>query len=422
MPQSTAGLAYSGYRMQAEMQDCETKWGCKSKRFYPDSPCPLHDQDPEKNVTIFRKALSDHFGRFRNDELGLPLQGTIFPASPELELFALLGNGTVGLRLEDATFLGAVNFEGRTFKKRVSFLGATFKQITSFKYGRFESTVSFVGATFEGDASFAETIYEDAVYFDGIMACSRTDFSLAQFKTMVSFRGTADRLLLAEASEVSFDEVRFFQPDLVRLAYVDFKRCSLLKADLRGIDFSGVRWAETGMWSKHVVLYTRKPEEQVRLELENAYRQIRQSYEDRRDYGRAGAFYFGEMEQKWKGSGGFLATLYRFSSNYGHSPGRAFVVLLLLLVLDAVLVAYGGIKPAAAAPYDLGAVSDGGWWSNLETWWNALWFFVLKTVTFSQPMVVPALPFVDALSSLMRIVISVQVALFVLAVNRKFKR
>lgn len=408
--------------MQAEIEDCETKWSCTTKRYYPQVPCPLHDQDPGKNATTFREALSKLVERTRYNELGLPLDGIIFPASLDRDLFGLLASGTLGLQLKNATFLGVVNLDGKAFKKAVNFDGAKFNELASFTLGRFESRVSFVEATFGGDASFAETIFEDVVYFDRMMVRSRADFSLTQFKTTVRFRGTADCLLLAEASEVMFDEVRFFQPNLVQLAYVDFKRCSLLKADLRGIDFSGVRWAETGMWPKHVVLYTREPEKQVRLELENAYRQIRQSYEDRRDYGRAGVFYFGEMEQKWKGSGGFLATLYRFSSNYGHSPGRAFVVLLLLLLLDALVVAYGGIKPAAAAPYDLVVVSDGGWWSNLETWWNALWFFVLKTVTFSQPMVVPALPFVDALSSLMRIVISVQVTLFVLAVNRKFKR
>lgn len=139
-----------------------------------------------------------------------------------------------------------------------------------------------------------------------------------------------------------------------------------------------------------------------------------------RDYGWAGTFYFGEMEQKWKGNGGLLATLYRWSSSYGHSPGQAFAVLLLLLVVDAWLVASCGLKPASGAVYNLAEGNEGLMWGS--AWWNAFWFHVVKVVTFNQPVVVPKLPLGDVISTLMRIGISVQVALFVLAVNRKFKR
>ncbi|MBH0178115.1 MAG: hypothetical protein HP491_09670 [Nitrospira sp.] len=170
------------------------------------------------------------------------------------------------------------------------------------------------------------------------------------------------------------------------------------------------------------VLYTRVPEKDVRIELESAYRQIRQSYEDRRDYGRAGTFYFGEMEQKWKETGGFLATLYRFSSSYGHSPGRAGVILLMLLMLDALLVSLCGIKPIDKAPYLLADTGENAGGTFIETYWNALWFHVLRVVTFNPPIIIPRLPVGDIVSSLMRILISVQVALFALAVNRKFKR
>jgi uncharacterized protein YjbI with pentapeptide repeats len=406
--------------MEEYPQGCQMTWDCIWKELHQDMPCPVHDEDPNKNIGDFRNALSQAVNLLISGN-HVSLRGVIFPEAIGNDLYALLASGTIELKLAGAKFLGKVNFDDKAFNQAVEFDGAIFKQGASFQHARFFKPASFVRANVGSDAAFANTIFEESVYFDHL-ECQRAEFTLAQFKSMVSFRGNAGSILFREATEVILDEARFFKPDLARLAYVDFKRCSLLRTDLRGIDFSGVRWGEKGNLTKHVVLYTKEPEEQVRLELENAYRQIRQSYEDRRDYGRAGAFYFGEMEQKWKGSGGWLATLYRFSSSYGHSPGRAFVILLLLLGLDAWFVAFWGIRNISGAAYDLVGAVDGVWWSFLETWWIALWFYVLKTVTFGQPSVVPLLPVADIFSSVIRILISVQVALFVLAVNRKFKR
>lgn len=406
--------------MEEPPQNCYTTWSCQWKSRHQTETCPLHDPNPDKSKSDFSTALSGVIANYGRHHPAVPLHGVIFPASLGHDLFGLLGNGHHGLQLMASTICGPVNFSEKLFEKTVNFNGVTFKQPTSFQHAQFNKTASFIAAIFEHNAAFADAIFEESVYFDE-MVCPRIELTLAQFKSMVSFRGTSEHILFRDTTEVVLDEARFFRPDLVRLAYVDFKRCSLLKTDLRGIDFSGVRWCEKGM-SKHVLLYTREPEEQVRLELESAYRQIRQSYEDRRDYGRAGAFYFGEMEQKWKGSKGFLATLYRLSSSYGHSPGRAFVILLLLLITDAAFIALWGVKPVSSDTYNLLPGAGGGWRAFLETWWIALCFYVLKTITFSQPSVVPSLPLADVLSTLMRIVISVQVALFVLAVNRKFKR
>jgi|CXWL01.1.fsa_nt_gi hypothetical protein len=401
--------------------DCKQQWDCDWKSRHQTIPCPLHDPNPEKNADEFRAALSQLTRIWVSSNAPFKLYGVVFPASLGKDLFAFLGDGKFELKLSGATFYGLIQFDGKTFHRSVDFDAAVFKEVASFQHVQFNMPASFVGTIAERDAAFADAIFGDSVYFDQ-MICQRAEFALAQFKSMASFRGKPDQILFQRATEVIFDEARFFRPDLVRLAYADFSRCSLLKADLRGIDFSGVRWGDKGKWSKHVVLYTREPEEQVRIELESAYRQIRQSYEDRRDYGRAGAFYFGEMEQKWKGSRGFLVTLYRLSSSYGHSPGRACMILLLLLAVDALLVALCGLKPVLNAAYIL-VEGNGSWaWVLIGAWWDALWFHVLKVVTFNQPMVVPRLPIGDVISSLMRILISVQVALFVLAVNRKFKR
>jgi Pentapeptide repeats (9 copies)/Pentapeptide repeats (8 copies) len=409
--------------MESQTETCVRRWACQWRQANgnENKSCPLHDPGPEKDLGQFVSALSE-IARFWVPG-GLPFQlyGVIFPASISKDLFAHLGNGRFELKLQSAKFYGPINFEGKTFQKVVDFDGATFEEIASFQYAQFNKRASFVGATFQRDAVFAGAVFEDPVYFDQ-MKCERADFALAQFKAMASFRGKPDQIIFDGVKEVIFDEARFFKPDLVRLSYADFSRCSLLNTDLRGIDFSGVRWGEKGRWAKHAVLYSREPEKEVRIELESAYRQIRQSYEDRRDYGRAGAFYFGEMEQRWRESGGFLATLYRWSSSYGHNPAQAFIVLLLLLVFDAGLVASCGLKPTAGTAYNLVEGTEGMLWGSIQDWWHAFWFHVVKVVTFNQPAVVPKLPLGDVISTLMRIVISVQVALFVLAVNRKFKR
>lgn len=237
--------------MEDSEQDCGEKWNCLWAQLNRDKACPLHDPASNKNVGEFRKALSDVIGIWMRGESPFLLQGTVFPASLGKDLRGLLGNGQRGLVLLGATFLGQIKFEGVIFKRDIDLDGATFKEAADFQGAEFNAKVSCVGATFERDALFHDAIFEQAVYFDR-MICQNIDFSLAQFRSVVSFRGTPESILFQQAVEVNFDETRFFEPDLVRLAYVDFKNCSLLKTDLRGIDFSGVRWGEGGKWFIHI--------------------------------------------------------------------------------------------------------------------------------------------------------------------------
>ncbi|TAJ09095.1 MAG: pentapeptide repeat-containing protein [Nitrospirae bacterium] len=348
-------------------------------------------------------------------------------------------------------FEGLPLFESTQFGQKATFISAKFKMGATFDKVIFEADVNFSLAVFSGYAKFSDKVqfkksagfwqveFAEAAFLNTTCA-EKMDFTGAVFNGRFSyweclqqemlfvasrfqagalFVGKRESLLFSDSKYVNFDETFFGQPNLVHFQHVDLSRCSLLGVDLREIDFSLGVWrrpGRMGTWRRNV-LFTIRPEKTVRAELEVAYRQIRQSFEDRRNYPQAGDFYYGEMEQRRKrsleqGHLPLLTILYMGLSGYGQKPARALLVLLGYLVSITLLYSYLGMELSEASPYNLPN-------SNL----NVFLYYTLPSVLLLFPTYFEPTTSHQVLITLFsKVFVPLQVAFLVLAVKRSFKR
>jgi hypothetical protein len=145
------------------------------------------------------------------------------------------------------------------------------------------------------------------------------------------------------------------QPDTLSFREVDLSRCHFLDADLRKVQIVGVIWPRIPTWfGTRFGIY----DESVPLEadqnrpwsrIEHLYRQLKQNYEDQRDYERAGDFHYGEKEMRRKNpelSWGLwlLLTLYWLVSGYGERFLQPLLWAAGLFVVSTVLYLSLGLE------------------------------------------------------------------------------
>lgn len=210
--------------------------------------CILHAQDPDKDREAFAEALESHLAK----------------GSGDFRLIYFCGKA----HFENCTFEEAY-FDGATFK-RANFSGATFEKF------------NFSGATFN----------EQAV------------FSYCTFQGSFVFGGSNQHVLFAGA-EVDFCNITLDPLGTIAFRNADLRRCRFLNTDVREIEFTSVEWCRTSSrWpGKGTVCvydelcYADNIEEEWGR-LERLYRELKQNYEDRKDYARAGDFHFREKEMR----------------------------------------------------------------------------------------------------------------------------
>ncbi|WNM57063.1 pentapeptide repeat-containing protein [Candidatus Nitrospira allomarina] len=316
---------------------------------------------------------------------------------------------------------------------------------TSFNNTKFQKKADFNGVKFEAEVSFDETDFMSEVSIG------------AQFKLRALFRGKKDALLFANSVMVDFKNAIFYRPDIIRFSQADLSRCKLFETNVRGIDFAEVEWAEsvTGsptlkwIWNQlcqrelsSSVLFkpgtdfsrsngndcrtrfgnflwktlSRKgiyePTDKKPEELENAYRQIRQSYEDHRNYPEAGIFYFGEMTNKRKRLSSIrqylsLIGLYGVLSGYGQKPIQASIWLIVFLLgFNGLLIGAGMNNIPSGKPV------------SIFGFCTVLWAYTFNVVTFKSPLYfTPDSKWSEFLTIFARILVPIQATLFVLAVG-----
>ena len=263
----------------------------------------------------------------------------------------------------DATFAGPARFGGAQFERRARLSGASFK-----------TDVSFVGATF----SRARTI--GPVTVDGEL-----DLDRVVFEAPVRIRARAHRLSCAgtefqgrtditvAAREVTLEDAEFTQPSTVAgpsgdqtdqkvrllslsranvanvtLANFDLVECSFLGThnvdQLRLEESDFARADGRGTMSRQVVVdeirfgNRARSRELTAGRVADTYRSLRKGREDNKDEPGAADFYYGEMEMRRRGSGGFeraILALYRLVSGYGLRASRALAALAVTVVLFA---------------------------------------------------------------------------------------
>lgn len=214
-------------------------------------------------------------------------------------------------------FNGEANFNGAEFKGRAIFWKANFKR------------ADFTGAKFE-KAYFSEATFHDADFsFAAFMGI--TNFSRARFKAAADFRGGVDMEeddqekeyeLFSRKDDTLFLRVAFERPELVYFYRVNLSRCRFLDTDLKSVNFIGItHWHQEG-WRAALYDEIHDDSRERYPELMELYRQLKQNYEERRNWEVAGHFHFGQMEMQRRDKNRplrekFLLKIYRFLSGYG---------------------------------------------------------------------------------------------------------
>nr|MBI3613418.1 pentapeptide repeat-containing protein [Nitrospirota bacterium] len=369
-------------------------------------------------------------------------------------------------------FPGVSFSEGR-FTKEVRFSRAEFLREASFAKTAFDDMVYFDLVEFNQDADFCNSIFRQVVHFSDAVFHQSVDFSRATFLRTANFSGTtfSEKVQFAwavfgwreggpfneddSASLACFGGSQFKKPELTSFLGVNTHspqglKIVLTNSNVEAVRFAGVHWyREQGriILQDEMALKTVRysgAKEKIRPDerrlmtnahetVSNVYRQLINNFEKSRNYDLAEDCSIGAMEmkrldpahflfarelrpyyEKWSwlrrlGEQVSVANLYRLASNYGTSYIRAFWVLILLLLGFALLFTLSGVSPNPSR--NAGPLAPAGL------------IHAVEVVTFQSPTrYVAGSGLAWILEQVERLLIAAQVALFLLALRRRFRR
>jgi len=339
-----------------------------------------------------------------------------------------------------ATFFKSAHFYEAKFFDRVSFQVATFSGTAYFQEARLSGVADFVLATFSGAVDFSRATFFEEVLFALTWFSKEVEinFNSSQFRGRTIFvpqrnyqenalEGSDQQTIAisADAQRVDFRWVVIDPPDVLTFSGVDLRRWRFLGTDLRKIHFVGVTWPEVGRNFDEVPDHLQQTEtplclmgRMIRLcqlmrqvcrrkrygvydeiallisgepsppldHIERLYRQLKQNYEDQRDYERAGDFHYGEKEMRRQNRNGTpwalrrLLWLYKVVSGYGERALPPLIWAGLVLLLFAGLYMWFELSPTPPNPNKVPPLAL----TDTKTWFPAI-VYSLQIMTWQKP-------------------------------------
>ena len=299
-------------------------------------------EGPDFSDAKFSKGLSFKSFKFkgRPDFSGADLQRSDF-------YMAEFENGA---NFSNAKFSEEADFRGALFKAETDFVRASFSKEADFKVATFLAEANFNGAKFQKGGNFQQTGFKGRT----------VDFNLSSFSGKTSFtcREEKDRNIpIFSGTDLDFSQVIIDPPDVLTFIGGDLKKCKFVDTDLRKIQFSAIIWPRIGRYFPRFGIYDeivlnqkgdgrlwgmikRVLHKEAKISvtcsrIERLYRELKQNYEDRRDYAWAGDFHYGEKEMLRRNPESplglrFLLTLYSLFSGYGERWVRPLIWLAVL--------------------------------------------------------------------------------------------
>jgi uncharacterized protein YjbI with pentapeptide repeats len=354
---------------------------------------------------------------------------------------------------DGTTFTREANFREATFREEANFREATFREGAIFWKAMFREGAIFDGAMFSKGAYFNETMFTKEVYFGGAifaegasfggaMFSEGADFTGATFSKGASFRGAtfsgrtlfAGRLGSAQAGhifagmEVDFRYVVIAPPDVITFLGADLTTCQFLDTDLRKVQLVDVKWPQKG---GRILVYDEMASTESEDEdgsarpwsqIERLYRELKQNYEDRRDYERAGDFHYGEKEMRRQNPDTalglrFFLMLYWLFSGYGERYLRPLLWAGLLFAGSTFGYMWWGLR-----------LKDGSssltWtypWINSWDWLRAA-YYSFRVMTFLKPDDWVPLRYAQIINTVQTLLAPFFLGLFALALRQRLKR
>ena len=237
---------------------------------------------------------------------------------------------------------------GRTkFSEEADFRSAMFNESASFWIAEFSEEALFEGAEFSGSAGFFRAKFSGEADFRSDTFSGKTEFTKAKFLSRTLFVSGKEHNKIIQifsltkiGAEIDFTDVIIERPEALIFRDADLSKCRFLSTDLRKAEITNAKWSEfggrEGVYDEHVLIRNKTDDW---AHVESLYRQLKQNYEDRKDYERARDFHYGEKEMRRKNpktSRGlcFLLTLYWAVSGYGERFLRPFISLGIVLLIS----------------------------------------------------------------------------------------
>ncbi len=240
-----------------------------------------------------------------------------------------------------ATFIRGANFTLAGFGNVANFSRAKFNDAAEgadsfcagsvidgekviFQYAKFSKWANFDDAKFGGGANFSRASFKEGATFSGACFATSAAFVGTAFLGTTLFASEDEINPIFSGADIDFSQVIISPLDAVIFRSADLQKCRFLFTDMRKAEFTDVKWpCKGGRFRVHDEdVGLRKGETRSWPVIEHLYRQLKQNYEDRRDYEHARHFHYGEKEMRRRNSGWglwILLSVYRCVSGYGES-------------------------------------------------------------------------------------------------------
>jgi uncharacterized protein YjbI with pentapeptide repeats len=415
--------------------------------------CILHSTDPAKDTHAFAEAVAAH--RERN---GDNFSRFVFPEMLDFRMAAF----NKGVNFDSATFGNEVNFNGARFDAKANFKGASFDVGVNFNSARFSAEANFTAARFNGVASFTAATFSARVFFLLARFSGRAYFSSAKFYGVASFSaatfGTGASFSGAQfpekanfrwatflgrtlfdgreggpqtgyiftGAEVDFREVMTDSADAIAFQEADLTKCQFQGTDLRKVQLVGIKWPRKGwrtvVYDDIAPIIAADGNARPWSQLERLYRELKQNYEDRRDYERAGDFHYGEKEMRRQNPNTawglrFFLTLYWLFSGYGERYLRPLLWAGLLCVGSTIGYMWWGLRFKDGS-------SGLAWtypWINPWDWLRAA-YYSFRVMTLLKPDDWVPLRYAQLVNTFQTLFGPIFLGLFALALRQRLKR
>ena len=338
-----------------------------------------------------------------------------------------------------AEFARGATFTLAKFNDWTFFEKTTFRETAFFKDAEFVTRAHFFDANFLADASFTRATFNKGADFSGTTFSTKVDFPWVEFlgRTLfLSREANGHPIPIFSGAVANFRQVAIAPLDALAFRDADLQKCLFEGTDLRKVEFAGVKWTQiiNKRWPK--IIRKRWPTivsrngvyDEIRAEekgetdkyplIEQLYRQLKQNYEDRKDYERAGQFHYSEKEMRRRNpetSWGLRCwlTLYLLVSGYGERWLPPLLYAAGLLVVCAVLYLFLGLYPKNGGPALV--------WTSAWDWLRSA-FYSFRVITLLRPDDLAPIGYAKLVHALESLLGPLLLGLFALAIRQKLKR
>jgi uncharacterized protein YjbI with pentapeptide repeats len=258
------------------------------------------------------------------------------------------------LTFRDAKFIDEAWFKNTLFDRVCNFERTSLKRVNFLGANRFNNDASFANAVFE-DCRFEQTRFKRTTGFENVQCNGNTTFLATEFCGEPKF------IDMKFGGQLVFDAVKFCgqalfsvrvdNRDQLRFRNTSLSQVHFRNSSIRNIAFEDVIWPQASFRRFKIAdeplvkafEFNRPSSQKDDLkEARRLFRDLRLNYDSAGDYEVAGKFYVSECQMtylmqppiiRWFHPRG----LYRWASNYGESMVQATVVLIGVFFLFAAL-------------------------------------------------------------------------------------